>query len=169
MAILSRFLPSSWFHSDSSGTAEALVKDRNKTLADNTGKIDDIARLKEQLRICFETVKAANPTLAANLKTSEEPVSEKEMGKQLKILALATMTDLKSLGQDLEEVRKKREELAQLLEIWQKIEAYFDKALENGANAQTIDGKNIQDLTALRAMVQNVGALPSCRSGSTLL
>src|ERR1700679_909528 len=132
MSFLVRLLPNSWVANDSSATAQALVADRDAGLAANTGAIDEIAAMKERLRICFEAVRAANPTLFATLNASQPPnhvLTDTEMAEQLKIFTLAAMTDCDGLSQDLESLRKKREQLAQLLQGLEKVEAHYDAAL----------------------------------------
>lgn len=146
-----------WFSSSTPAATQALVQQRTETLAENTTKIDEIAKVSEQLKKCFETVKAANPTLFETLQApSERPITAQEMGQMLKALTLMTVTDLPSLGQDLEAVRQKRDQLEQLVQIWHKIEADFDAALTASTNAEKKDKKNVEDLTELLKKVQAV-------------
>ncbi len=63
MATFARLLPSSWFSNGSSAAAQKLVEAREASLADNTREVDELARLRTQLRGCFEAVKKANPAL----------------------------------------------------------------------------------------------------------
>jgi len=151
MTLLSRLMP----NNDPASSAQALVNERNVHLAANSKITREIARLNEQLKICCEAVNAANPALAATLHSAEAPMNAEEMSRMLKILVLATHTDLQGLSQDLGKMTAMRKELEKLLEIWDRVEGDYDAAIASGSNALTMDRKNIEDLTALRAQVQD--------------
>ncbi len=156
---------SSWFSKDV--TAQQMVQDRDHGLAHNTDKVDDITRVKENLRQCFDAVKNANPTLFTAFKDPPDKiVSEKEMAEQLRIVMMATMTNLNGLDQDLQKAREKRELLEHLIAIWERIDQNFDNALKNGEQAIALDERNVENLTELRVLMQRAGQTPTCRNGS---
>ena len=161
--------PSSWFGSDPIAQTQALVEARVEPLKTNDKKVDEIAHLRERLKVCFETVKAANPTLFATLNAPPpETITLKEMGNLIKILTLATVTNLQDLSQDLEKVRQQRELLEQLVTIWERVNADSDQALESGSQAVELDTKNIEALTKLQQQAQNLGLPPTCHTDTIL-
>ena len=90
------------------------------------------------------------------------------MAELLKILTLASVTDCEGLSQDLETLRPKREQLAQLLQSLERVEAHYDAALASGSNAQNLNEKTIRDLTEARQKMRQLGVPSTCRGISDL-
>lgn len=159
----------SWIWRSDAAQTQTLVAEREAPLAENTKKIDDIARLKEELKACFEAVKKAHPNLVESLHASStQPISSKEMGEMLKILVLSTAADLQELDGDLQEVRRNREKLQQLVQIWTRINGNLDLARERVQRATTLDETNIEDLTALNQQLREMGACVLSRTDGAL-
>lgn len=168
-AQFSKFWPSSWFGSNPIDQTHSLVEARVEPLKANDQKVDDIALLEERLKVCFETVKEANPTLFATLNApSPETITPKKMGELIQILMLATITNLQDLTQDLEKVQEQKAQLMQLVAIWERVNADLDRALESGSQAVALDQKNIEALTELQRKAQSLGLPPTCHTDSTL-
>jgi exonuclease VII small subunit len=167
MSLLANLLPR-WLSNDSAATAQALVADRDAALATNTDTSDKIAAMEKRLQVCCKAVQEANPTLSATLNAPDHVLSDREMAELLKILTLASVTDCEGLSQDLESFRKKREQLGQLLQSLEKVEAHYDAALKSGSNAQNLNEKTIQDLTAARQKMRQLGVQPTCHGISDL-
>ena len=157
--------PSQWFSplfGSATTPTETLVGAREGPLATNAQQIDKIAQTTEALKQLHAKLQKDNPTLFQSFTTQEPTVWE--MAEHLKIVVLASASDLSELSQDLDAIRDTREKLEELVETWEKIEKNFDRAIEAGLKSQTVDLQNVEDLSALIRSIQKLGIQNHCHS-----
>ncbi len=150
-----------WLTGTSSEPAQQMVHARTGSLEVNAMQVDKIAQTTKNLRELYEKVRGANPSLFNNASTEPDV---RMMAEELQIVALAAASDVTDLSENLEAIRQKRKLLEGLVELWEKIEQSFDRALAAGQNAKQMDTQNVEDLSEFLQTLQKLGLPPTCHS-----
>jgi hypothetical protein len=156
----------SWFSSDSTGLIQQQVAARNTLLAENTDAVAKVEQASQELEACYKAQRAAYPAFFNILSQPNLEVrSEKEMAQELgKMIRALVAIDLSSLGEDLNKISQTSELFERLVNIWEKIETDYDKALADLDHVLKLDEKNIQDLTTILGELKKRGVQP-CHNG----